>query len=73
MAMCLLRPGLFHRIDYKVPPGTFRLDKAACTSELIKMGRMIAELNENMSVVKRSFLDGQAVAPFRPLSSQHGG
>jgi hypothetical protein len=71
MAMCLLRPGLFHRIDYKVPPGTFRLDKAACTSELIKMGRMIAELNENMSVVKRSFLDGQPVEPFRALSSQH--
>jgi len=63
MATCLLRRGLFHRIDYKVPPGTFRLDKAACTGELIKMGRMIAELNENMSVVKRSFLDaaGRAV------------
>lgn len=68
MATCLLRHGLFHRIDYQVPPGTFRLDKAACTGELIKMGRMIAELNENMNVVKQFFLDGQPVEPFRPVS-----
>ncbi len=61
MTSCLLRHGLFHRIDHQVPPKTFQLDKAACVKELIAMGRQIAELNENMDVVKKSFLDGQTV------------
>ena len=58
MAACLLRRGLFHRIDYLVPPKTFRMDNAAATRQLIAMGRQIAELNENMNVVKEFFLDG---------------
>src|SRR5262245_6653686 len=62
MASCLLRRGLFHRIDYQVPPATFQMDNAACAKELIAMGRQIAELNENMDVVKKSFLDGRAVS-----------
>jgi hypothetical protein len=66
MAACLLRRGLFHRIDYLVPPRTFTLDKAACAGQLIAMGRQIAELNENMSVVRGSFLNGQHAEPFQP-------
>jgi patatin-like phospholipase/acyl hydrolase len=62
MAFCLLRRGLFHRIDYQVPPNTFRLDNAACARELVAMGRQIAELNENMIVVKESFLNCQTIA-----------
>jgi hypothetical protein len=61
MAACLLRHGVFHRIDYQVPPGTFKLDSAAYAGELVRMGRQIAELNENMTVVKSFFLDGQTV------------
>src|SRR5262249_157290 len=61
MAACLLRRGVFHRIDYQVPPDTFQLDNAACARELIAMGRQIAELNEHMDMVKKFFLDGQTV------------
>jgi patatin-like phospholipase/acyl hydrolase len=62
MASCLLRRGVFHRIDYQVPPATFQMDNAACARELIAMGRQIAELNENMGVVMQYFLDGQTVS-----------
>jgi hypothetical protein len=65
MAACLLRRGLFHRIDYLVPPQTFRLDNGACTGQLIAMGRQIADLRENMEVVRASFLNGQAVEPYQ--------
>jgi patatin-like phospholipase/acyl hydrolase len=72
MAACLLRRGLFHRIDYLVPPRAFTLDNAACAGELVGMGRQIAELNENMSVVRTSFLNGQRVEPFQPVSEGPG-
>jgi patatin-like phospholipase/acyl hydrolase len=68
MARCLLRRGLFHRIDYQVPPRTFAMDNAACAAQLAAMGRQIAELNENMSVVKESFLDNQPTESFRRWS-----
>jgi len=61
MAGSLLRQGVFHRIDYLVPPRTFRLDKAACAGHLIAMGRQVAELNENMDVVRKFFLNGQTI------------
>jgi hypothetical protein len=64
MASCLLRRGLFHRIDDQVPPRTFAPDRAACADQLSSMGRQIAELNENLSVLKASVLDGR---PFEPL------
>jgi patatin-like phospholipase/acyl hydrolase len=67
MAFCLLRRGVFHRIDYQVPPETFQMDNVRCVEQLIGMGRQIAELNENMQVVKREFLDGHPIEPFRPL------
>jgi hypothetical protein len=38
MAACLLRRGLFHRIDYLVPPRDFTLDNAACAGQLVAMG-----------------------------------
>jgi hypothetical protein len=62
MASCLLRRGVFHGIDYQVPPRTFELDNAACAAELVAMGREIAELNENMDVVRESFLNSQTVS-----------
>jgi hypothetical protein len=68
MAFCLLRRGRFHRIDYLVPPGTFQMDNATCAGQLVAMGRQIAELNENMDVVKKYFLNGDTVVPFRPWS-----
>ena len=36
------------------------------------MGREIAELNENMSVVKEYFLDGRPGEPFRPWPDGKG-
>jgi hypothetical protein len=62
MAFCLLRRGMFHRVDYQVPPKTFQLDNAACAGQLMAMSRLIAELKENMDVVKKFFLDGQKIA-----------
>jgi hypothetical protein len=70
MAFYLLRRGHFHRIDYLVPPGTFQLENATCAGQLVAMGRQIAELNENMDVVKKLFLDGQPVEPMRPWSDR---
>jgi hypothetical protein len=61
MAASLLRRGVFHRIDYQVPPRAFEMDNAAYAGQLIAMGRQIAELNENMDAVKKSFLNGQTV------------
>jgi patatin-like phospholipase/acyl hydrolase len=72
MAFCLLRRGLFHRIDYLVPPKTFQMDNARCVEQLIGMGRQIAELNENMQVVAREFLNGDRAEPFRPLPDGQG-
>jgi patatin-like phospholipase/acyl hydrolase len=59
MARCLLSRGTFHRIDYQVPPRAFQMDNAACAGELTAMGRQIAELRENLDVVKTLFLDGE--------------
>jgi hypothetical protein len=46
-----------------VPPRTFELDSAACAAELMRMGRQIAELSENMTVVKKFFLGSQTTNP----------
>ncbi|MBV8609818.1 MAG: patatin-like phospholipase family protein [Singulisphaera sp.] len=70
MAFCLLRRGFFHRIDYQVPPRTFQMDNAARAGELVAMGKQIAELHENMDIVKTFFLNGQTVEPFRPWSDE---
>jgi patatin-like phospholipase/acyl hydrolase len=63
-ARCLLKRGLFHRIDYLVPPKTFSMDGASCVHELTGLGRSIAELNEHMGVVREKFLDSHPVEPF---------
>jgi hypothetical protein len=68
MAYCLLKRGVFHRIDYQVPPKTFQMDNARCVAELIGMGRQIAELNENLNVVTHTFLNGESVEPFQPIA-----
>jgi patatin-like phospholipase/acyl hydrolase len=69
-ARCLLRRGLFHRIDYQVPQEAFRLDKVACVRDLVSMGRQIAELAENIKVVTSAFMNGQRVQPFNSLSNR---
>ena len=71
-ASCLLKRGVFHRVDYLVPPGTFKMDNAACARELVGLGRQIAELNENMRVVREKFLCGNSVTPFRPILNAQG-
>jgi hypothetical protein len=38
-ASCLLKRGLFHRIDPQVPPGSFQMDNPASTPHLIGLGR----------------------------------
>ena len=48
------------------------MDNASCAGQLTAMGRQIAELNENMSVMKEYFLDDQPVEPFRPWSDGQG-
>ncbi len=71
-AFCLLKRGLFHRIDPQVPPRSFRMDDPATVSQLIGLGRHYAELNENLGVVKTSFLNGQPVEPFQARSEVLG-
>jgi patatin-like phospholipase/acyl hydrolase len=61
MASCLLRRGVFYRIDYQVPPDTFQLDNPAFAGQLIDMGRQIAQLNKHMDAVRMFFLDGHTV------------
>jgi hypothetical protein len=72
MAYCLLKRGVFHRIDYQVPPKTFQMDNARCVAQLIGMGQQIAELNENLGVVKRLFLNGEAVESHQPSTADQG-
>jgi hypothetical protein len=69
---CLLKRGLFYRIDPQVPPDSFRMDNPASTPNLIGLGRHYAELNENMRVVRESFLNGQVIEPFWPWSDGKG-
>ena len=64
----MIRP--FRRIDYQMPPRTFRMDNASCAGQLVATGRQIAEPNENQGEVKEFVLDGQPVEPFRPWSDE---
>jgi patatin-like phospholipase/acyl hydrolase len=56
---CLLRQGLFHRIDYVTEPRLYHLDNPACVQQLLAIGRSTAELNEHMSIVRKEFLNGE--------------
>jgi patatin-like phospholipase/acyl hydrolase len=71
-SFCLLKRGIFHRIDPCVPPGSFQMDNPRATLHLIGLGRQYAQLNENMAVVKSSFLDGRPVECFRSCSDGQG-
>jgi hypothetical protein len=63
-ARCLLRRGLFKRIDFQLPPGDVRMDDALAVDDLIAMGRQIGLLNENLGVVQEVFLNGRTVATY---------
>jgi len=65
-AFCLLKKGVFHRVDFPVPDDSFEIDDPRSVGELINMGRQIAELNENKTVVAEHFLNGDKVEPFQP-------
>jgi hypothetical protein len=62
-ARCLLRRGLFHRVDYLTQPGLYRMDNASCVRQLIAIGRSTAELKEHISVVQKEFLNGETIPP----------
>ncbi len=61
-ARCLLRHGLFHRIDFVTQPGLYRLDNATCVQQLLTLGRNTAQLKEHMTVVQKEFLNGDTIA-----------
>ncbi|WP_165244548.1 CBASS cGAMP-activated phospholipase [Paludisphaera soli] len=67
-AFCLLKRGLFHRIDYVVPAQAYSMDAAAAARDVASRGRVIAELNENMRVVREQFLNGDPTEPYTPLA-----
>jgi len=64
---CLLRHGLFHRIDYLTEPRLYHMDNASCIQQLFAIGRSTAELelNEHMSVVQTESLNGQMIKRFQ--------
>jgi patatin-like phospholipase/acyl hydrolase len=64
-AFCLLKRGLFRRIDPQVPPDSFRMNNPATIPQLLGLGRHYAQLNENMSAVRESVLNGESVEPFQ--------
>ena len=67
MAKCLLREGLFHRVDFDAVPHHYSLDNAKLVDELIKLGRGVAVKKENLDdVVKAHFLNGTPAAEFKP-------
>jgi len=63
-ARCLLRRGLFKRIDFQLPPGDVRMDDALAVDDLIAMGRQIGRLDENLGVVREQFLNGRTVSRY---------
>ena len=67
MAKCLLREGLFHRVDFDAVPHHYSLDNAKLVDELIKLGRGVAVKKENLDdVVKAHFLNGTPAEEFKP-------
>jgi hypothetical protein len=62
---CLLRRGLFHRIDYLTEPRPYHMNNASCVQQLLTIGRSTAELNEHMSIVQKEFLNGEAIEQFQ--------
>jgi hypothetical protein len=41
------------------------MDNASCVGSLLTIGRKTAELRSNMDVVKKSFLNGEPIQPWR--------
>ena len=67
MARCLLRKGLFHRVDYDAVPHLYSLDNARLVDELIRLGRGVAVRKEHLDdVVRVHFLNGTRTEPFVP-------
>jgi uncharacterized protein len=68
MAKCLLRKGLFHRVDFDAVPHYYSLDNAKLVDELIKLGRGVAMKKEHLDdVVKPAFLNGTPAEKFVPF------
>jgi hypothetical protein len=66
-AQCLLRKGLFHRVDFDAVPHHYSLDNAKLVDELIKLGRGVAVKKEHLDdVVIPKFLNGTTAEKFVP-------
>ena len=63
---CLLRRGLFHRIEYVTEPRLYQMDNVSCVQQLLTIGRSTAQLNEHMSIVQKEFLNGEVIRRFQP-------
>ena len=62
---CLLRHGLFHRIDYLTEPRLYQMDNASCVQQLLTIGRSTAEPNGRaLSIVQKGFLNGETIEQF---------
>jgi uncharacterized protein len=73
MARCLLRKGLFHRVDYDAMPHLYSLDNAELVDELIRIGRGVAVKVEHLdNVVRPHFLNGTRAEPFVPCAPSDG-
>lgn len=65
-ATCLLREGVFHRVDFDAVPHLYSLDNPKLVEELVKIGRGVAVKREHLDVVKQHFLNGTRAEPFVP-------
>lgn len=73
MARCLLRKGLFHRVDFNAVPYLYSLDNARLVDELIRIGRGVAVKKEHLDdVVRVHFLNGTKAEPFVPCAPSAG-
>jgi patatin-like phospholipase/acyl hydrolase len=63
-ATCILRHGLFHRVDYDAPPNVYSLDNSGSVKQLVADGQDAAQQRANLDVVARHFLNGDNALPF---------
>ncbi len=68
-ATCILRKGVFHRIDYTAPPNVYSLDNAVSVKQLIADGQDAAQQKGSIDIVKKFFLNGKKSTPFQAITS----
>jgi len=72
LATCLLRDrsqpkpvDRFRRLDYLAPKDTYTMDDTRLVGKLVEVGRSVAEMVANRTIVMNEFLDGQAAPHFQ--------